>query len=329
MTNMKKLGLSALAGSLVAFSANAAELSVAGGVELTYTDTGGNTGNEITGNSFGANSSVTMSGSGDVGFGTVSMTRTLNDANTGWGSSFQTLDMGDMGTLSFDSTAGALVGITANDDLMPTAYEEVWTGVSGSGVSGVGSTNVIGYKNTFGMFSVSGGYSNGGAAAQAESAAQGAGNTGSKEDVYVSATVMDGLTIGAGHASDGTTDTSTTSSDTTSTVGNLVYSSGPVSVGYRMAETNKGTAGTASRVIDHYSIAFNVNDNFAISWGQQDTEVQAISASKAVTEEVTGISAAYTAGAASIRVNHSKADNDNGVTATEDETTEVSLVLSF
>ena len=42
--------------------------------------------------------------------------------------------MGDMGTLSFDSTAGALVGITANDDLMPTAYEEVWTGVSGSGI---------------------------------------------------------------------------------------------------------------------------------------------------------------------------------------------------
>ena len=326
---MKKLGLSALAGSLVAFSANAAELSVAGGVELTYTDTGGNTGNELTGNSFGANSSVTMSGSGDVGFGTVSMTRTLNDANTGWGSSFQTLDMGDMGTLSFDSTAGALVGITANDDLMPTAYEEVWTGVSGSGVSGVGSTNVIGYKNTFGMFSVSGGYSNGGAAAQAESSAEGAGNVGSKEDLYVSATLMDGLTIGAGHASDGTTDISTTSSDTTSTVANVVYSSGPVSVGYRMAETNKGTASTASRVIDHYSIAFNVNDNFAISWGQQDTEVQAISASKAVTEEVTGISAAYTAGAASIRVNHSKADNDNGVTAVEDETTEVSLVLSF
>jgi outer membrane protein OmpU len=52
MNNMKKIGLSALAGSLVAFSANAAELSVAGGVELTYTDTGGNKGNEVTGNSY-------------------------------------------------------------------------------------------------------------------------------------------------------------------------------------------------------------------------------------------------------------------------------------
>ena len=63
------------------------------------------------------------------------MTRTLNDTNAGWGSSFQTLDMGDMGVLSFDSTGGALVGIKANDDLLPTAYEEAWTGVSGSGIS--------------------------------------------------------------------------------------------------------------------------------------------------------------------------------------------------
>jgi outer membrane protein OmpU len=329
MTNIKKLGLSALAGSLVAFSANAAELSVAGGVELTYTDTGGNTGNEITGNSFGANSSVTMSGSGDVGFGTVSMTRTLNDTNTGWGSSFQTLDMGDMGILSFDSTAGALVGITANDDLLPTAYEEVSTGVSGKGVTGVGSTNVIGYRNTFGMFSVSAGYSNGGAAAQAESAAQGAGNTGSAEDIYVSAVVMDGLTIGAGNSTNAATNISLTSEDTEQSVANIVYSTGPVSVGYRVFENNKGTAGTASRSGEHYSIAFNVNDNFAISWGQQDTDVEAISATAAVTEEVQGISAAYTAGAASVRINHSTSDNDNGARAVDDETTEVSLVLSF
>ena len=328
MTNMKKLGLSALAGSLVAFSANAAELSVNGGVELTWTDTGGNKGNEVTGNSYGANSSVTMSGSGDVGFGTVSMTRTLNDSNSGWGSSFQTLDMGSIGVFSFDSTAGALVGVTANDDLMPTAYEEVSTGVSSKGITGVGSTNVIGYRNTFGMFSVSAGYSQNGTST-AESGSSGEASHGSTEDIYVSAAIMDGLTVGAGHASNGTTDISTTSDDTKESVMNVVYSTGPVSVGYRIAEKNTGTAGTASRTVDHYSIAFNVNDNFAISYGQQDTKKEAISATAGVTEEVTGISAAYTAGAASVRINHSKADNDNGVQGTDDETTEVSLVLSF
>ena len=326
---MKKLGLSALAGSLVAFSANAAELSVSGGVELTYVDTGGNTGNEVTGNSYGANSGVTISGSGDVGFGTVSMTRALNDTNGGWGSSFQTLDMGDMGVLSFDSTGGALVGITANDDLLPTAYEEAWTGVSGSGVAGVGSTNVIGYRNTFGMFSVSAGYSQNGSAA-AESASSGDGSHGTKTDIYVSVSPMDGFTIGAGHAEDSGADTSATSEDTQSSVAQAVYSTGPVSFGYRRAIQDKGAAGTASRDIEGMSIAFNVNDNFAISYGVQDTTVEAISATTTdVTEEVSGISAAYTSGAMSVRMNHSKADNDNGSSGVDDETTEISLVLSF
>jgi len=60
MNNLKKIGLSALAGSLVAISANAAELSVSGSVELTYTDTGGTSGNEVTGNSFGAKSDFVL-----------------------------------------------------------------------------------------------------------------------------------------------------------------------------------------------------------------------------------------------------------------------------
>ena len=324
MNNLKKIGLSALAGSLVAFSANAAELTVNGGVELTYNDTGGNSGNEVTGNSYGANSSVTMTGSGDVGFGTVSMTRTLNDTNSGWGSSFQTLDMGDMGTFSFDSTGGALVGIKANDDKLPTAYEEAWTGVSGSG-----STNVIGYQNSFGPLALSAGYSQLGSST-AESGTSGAGSHGSVSDVSLTMSgLVDGLTVQAGYAENSSANTSTTSEDTTEVVGHVLYSTGPVSVGYRLAEVNTGTAGGASKSIEAYSIAFNVNDNFAISYGIQDTEKEAISATAAVTEDVTGISAAYTMGAASVRVMHNKSSDDNNVVGADDEQTEVSLVLSF
>ena len=51
MNNLKKIGLSALAGSLVAISANAAELTVSGSVEVTYTDTGGTAGNRQQGSS--------------------------------------------------------------------------------------------------------------------------------------------------------------------------------------------------------------------------------------------------------------------------------------
>jgi len=329
MNNLKKIGLSALAGSLVAFSANAAEISVSGSVELTYTDTGGTTGNEVTGNSFGANSGLTFTGSGDVGFGTVSMTRAINDTNTGWGSAFQTLDMGDMGTLSFDSTGGALVGVTANDDVLPTAYEESWTGVSSSGISGVGSTNVIGYTNTFAGVSISAGYTNGeGSTATGESASSGAGH-GSTRDVYLSMSPIDGLTIGAGQAVNSGSDTSVTSTDTINSVAQVVYTMGPVSAGYRMGESEDGAASTASHSITAWSVAFNVNENFAISYGEQENEQNAIGAVVAVTEDVTGISAAYTMGAASVRFNHSESSNDNNVAGVDDETTEISLALSF
>ena len=329
MNKLKKIGLSALAGSLVAISANAAELSVSGSVEVTYTDTGGTVGNEVTGNSFGAKSDMTFTGSGDVGFGTVTMNRALSDAGA-ITTSYQTLDMGDMGTLSFDSTAGGLVGITANDDLMPTAYEEMWTGVSGSGIAGVGSTNVIGYTNTFAGVSISAGYTNGeGAAQTGESAASGAGAHGSTRDVYLSMSPIDGLTIGAGQSVNSGTDTGTTSTDTIESVANIKYTMGPVSAGYRMGESEDGTAGAASHSITAWSVAFNVNENFAISYGEQENEQNAIGAVVAVTEDVTGLSAAYTMGAASVRFNHSESSNDGNVACVDDETTEISLALSF
>ena len=40
-----------------------------------------------------------------------------------------------MGKLSFDSNGYGGVGYAANDDILPTAYEEIWTGTSASGVS--------------------------------------------------------------------------------------------------------------------------------------------------------------------------------------------------
>ena len=77
MKNLKKVGLSALAGSLVAFSANAVEMSVSGTAEVTYTTNSGSS--SVTGNPFGSNTSVKFSGSGDVGFGTATIVRTIND----------------------------------------------------------------------------------------------------------------------------------------------------------------------------------------------------------------------------------------------------------
>jgi hypothetical protein len=333
MIKIKKIALTALTGSLVAFSANAVEFGVAGGVEVTLTDTGGTAGNEVTGNQFGANSALTFTASGDVGFGTVTATRALLDsagASGGISTSHQTLDMGDMGILSFDSQGGGHVGITANDDVLPTAYEEIWTGVAGDGIAGVGSTNVIGYQNTFSGVSVSAGYTNGeGSAAQAESGSGGAGAHGSTYDVYLSMSAMEGLTVGIGGSNNSSTSQGGTGSDTTEWVSHAVYATGPVKVGLRLGSSNSGTTATANKDVIGYSIAFNVNENFAISYGEQEVEQAAAGAVVAVTEEVSGISAAYTIGAASVRFHRSESSNDNFVAGTDDEHMELGVVLAF
>ena len=154
MKNLKKVGLTALAGSLVAFSANAVEMSVTGTAEVTYTTTNG-TDASTTGNPWGSNTSLKFSGSGDVGIGTATIVRTLNDGIASALSAYQTLDMGDLGTVSLDSIGGGLEGTVAHDDILPTAYEEVWTGISGTGVIGAASADTLGYRNTFAGLTVS------------------------------------------------------------------------------------------------------------------------------------------------------------------------------
>jgi len=331
MINLKKIGLTALTGSLVAFSASAVEFGVSGGVEITLTDTGGTAGNEVTGNQFGANSALTFTASGDVGFGTVTATRALLDSagvSGGVSTSHQTLDMGDMGIFSFDGQGGAHVGITANDDVLPTAYEEVWTGAgAGDGIAGVGSTNVIGYQNTFSGVSVSAGYTNGeGSTATAESGASGAGAHGSTYDLYVSMAPMEGLKVGIGASRNSSTETANVGDDTSEWISHAVYSTGPVSVGFRLGKTNPGTVGTAGKDIMGYSIAFNVNENFALSYAEQEIEK---GGTTAVTEEVSAISAAYTVGAASVRFHRAEASNANFVKSTDDEHMELGVVLAF
>jgi outer membrane protein OmpU len=345
MINLKKTGLTALAGSLVAFSANAVELNVTGGSEITYTTDGGN--EASTGNPFGAATSMKFSGSGDVGFGTATIVRTLRDNQSAasYSSAYTTLDLGDMGVLSFDTTGGGLVGTAANDDLLPSAYEEVWHGVgsSGNGTTGIGAKNVLGYRGTFAGVNLSAGYSKANTGtASGDGGNTGVGSNGSTFDWNLSTTVpgVEGLTLSGGVAhtdsNQMTSDHVNDTLDTKSWTGHILYSVGATSMGYRMAESQVGTTAGAGNNAEAYSIAYNVNDNFTISYAEQDLEfdklrVGILTATKAidVTENVKAVNAAYTVGAATVRGTISTSDNVGGVTAVKDEHMEVSLVLAF
>jgi outer membrane protein OmpU len=332
MNKMKKIGLSALAGSLVAFSANAVEMSVSGVAEVTYSTIDSTGTSQVnSGNPMGSNTSLSFSGSGDVGFGTATIVRTINDGGGAYLSASQTLDMGALGLLSFDSTGTGLEGVTAYDDKLPTAYEEVWNGISGSGVTGAGSNDTLGYSNSFGPIGISLAHTKGGTAASSDGNV--AAETGdSVTDVHVTidgSMLLDGLTLMAGSSTSKNTQPGAT--DTVENVGHILYSTGPISVGYRVAESQPGNGATVETGlnVEAMSVAFAVNDQLSVSYAQQDTEYDVVLSTTNVTEEVTAINASYTVGAASLRATFSESDDDGGTQNNTVEHTELSLVLSF
>ena len=354
MNNLKKIGLSALAGSLVAISANAVEMGVSGTAEVTYTTKNGSgTGTSSdTGNPFGSNTSLSFSGSGDVGFGTAKIVRTIgdnmNDASTTASNEFlsawQTVDAGDLGIFKFDSTGGAISGLRANRDKLPTAYEEVWTGVSSHGISSAGSDNVIGYSNSFGGITLDLAHLRGNSNGGTGDGGTGSISTGDATDFYLTANLgeidasMEGLVIGGGY-SDGNSSAAAVAghldADSSTTLIQANYSMGMVSVGYRFAEKRVGTQGNATKIadnsstIDAFAVAVNVNDQLTVSYAQQDRDLHRVGTLADVTEDTTALNAAYTIGAASVRGTFAESDNAAGIKSDKDEHMEISLVLSF
>ena len=102
MKNIKKLGLTALAGSLVATSAYSADMAVTGSAELTYTTTSGTTKGGVDGNQWGFEKGIGWSASGEVMGYDVTLATTLDD-NAALSSSSLTFDLGDMGKIYFDA----------------------------------------------------------------------------------------------------------------------------------------------------------------------------------------------------------------------------------
>ena len=73
MTNIKKIGLTALAGTLASFSANAGEVSVSGTAQMIFSTDSDATSSTLVNNTdlFETNSSLVFTGSGELdnGFG--------------------------------------------------------------------------------------------------------------------------------------------------------------------------------------------------------------------------------------------------------------------
>ena len=319
--NIKKVGLTALAGSLVATSAFAGEMSVAGSASLNVEHTNG--GAASTGKTFSMGNQLTFSGSGELDNGlNVSLSFVLDqnddsttangatknaNAGTPFDSHSVSISSDALGTLKFSGEGGS----SASSALDATAAGDIWDNFDGANTvhpTGVGSgDNMMMYTTPALMdgLSISASYLPN---ALAKDTAIGYSAT------Y---TGVDGLSVS--YASQDGTDASTDAQ-----VLKASYAYGPVTVAY--SDYSYDTTGTTSDDdTTSYKVSYTVSDELSITYGSETVERPG----KTEDGEYRSISASYTAGGMTITGAMQDADNMDGTTTATQDRERWALSASF
>ena len=348
MNKLTKVGCSALCGSLAVFSAaNAGDLTVTGGADLTYLSQGG----ETTGNPFGMASAVTFKGSGELDNGwTFALTIAEGDA-VAYSAANVDIVMGGLGSINFNQ-GNSGNGIVIYDNVLPTAWEEPHgAGVSGGvkTVAGVGTSNNVSYRPPKVMGTeISLTYAH--AVGKTDTADKSAsGSTGTEFGRGYDATIkinpslgteiLSGLNLYAGGSVIEAYDNANLLEDKYEAVGAITYALGPVEVGAMWSAMYNGAESTAAQYHTYknhgFGVAFNVNDDFSVSYGEYQSRKAGYTVSKVQSGEetrvveVTSWQAAYTLGGASFRVADVQVDNALWSSTADSSATIVSMGLAF
>ncbi|WP_428079099.1 porin [Candidatus Pelagibacter sp.] len=295
--NIKKIGLTALAGALVSVSANAAELSVTGGASLGFS------GEEKTnkGNGWTMNDSIVFKGSAEMDNGFVVSTSFKIDESDQPGGGVMdnralTIDMGDAGTLTFYGQSGSS-NISLMDDTTPTAGEEAWDDVSGATAHAYGPTgdDTFFYQNSSLIDGVTIGldYIPSDGQTQIESSMA----------ATIKYTGIDGLTIGAGIGEDngeGPADADDV------TAFNVTYAMDAITVGFSSYEVDSNAA-SSDTTLTAMGISYAVSDDLSVSLNSAETEIEG-----SEDQEALGISASLTMGSMTLSANHNSVENVGG-----------------
>ena len=305
MNKLTKIGLSALAGSLVAVSAHAGSMSVSGSASISIADGDVDNTQATTaeGNLWTMGDSLTFTGGGELDNGmTVSVSYELDDdegdANSNVLDSHSiTLSSDAMGSITFAGHGGG-GALDAVDDKTPNAYEESWDGVTNADeetlVGGTTSNNMFTYKSP----SISGavvtiGYVPGGDAKT---------STGGYADfgITVKPEAVEGLELGFAMGESEETAGSTVDEQTMY----AKYSVGAFTVGYQMSEAD-GPASSDDVEFTAMGLTYAITDDISIGYNQSTSDM----ASASDDQEATGISASFTSGGITVGGMMNSVDN--------------------
>ena len=290
MNKFKKIGLSALAGSLVAMSAQAYEITMSGGasVAATTADESGKTG-------YYMNDSITFTVAGETDGG-LSITTSLElDGGANASSSFdsRSLKIGHdtMGTVTFAGHGGSSV-LSGWDDVMPSAYEESFGLTSSpSVINGVAGDNLWRYDSpSFSGLTVHASY---------QSKEQTL-STGAYSDIGVQYVpeMMDGLSLGyaAGEVDESASLGGVEVTGIDESTMWVKYTTGGFTLGYQQSEADGATT-TQDDESTSYGISYAVSDALSVSYGEHEMDL----GSSTSDQNSSGVSASYTMGGVAIK----------------------------
>jgi len=308
MNNLKKVGLTALATTLVTSASVAGELSVSGGAALSYTGLSSRSDT----NPWAMGDSVKFNGGGDLDNGmTVSVYYeldggTFDDYNLKVG-------MGDSGTISYSGNSSSGSGVDKLKDIVPNAYTPVYeaTDATDSGLvdaSGNTQAGQWGYDVSVGSLALSASY-------HPKPAAAASAEVGY---AVVYSGLMDGLELSAAMFDDG----DVAENDT---IG-VKYTMGSVTAAYQITNVDYEATGSTDEDAVHYGVSVAINDELSVSAGRQVIEFDGQSDD----ETNTGLMASYTMGSISIGGGFNKLENVGGSnTAKEVEASIFNIAFSF
>ena len=306
MNKVTKYGLTALAGSLVATSVSAGELSVSGSWGFNYDSAN----SDESGNPMSMGDSVTFSGSGETDQGWTAGVSYELDGGT-YDDYKLTLDMGDSGKLTFSGASVSGDGIHMVNDIVPAADTAVYSmtdsAVAYGVADGADQTSNLGYNITVG---------------DVKPSAEMQKGAGTDKTYGIQYTGIENLTLVAGM---GEVNPGQVNGGQDETVWGVKYSIAGVTAAYHRTEVDIGGANAADEEATHMGVSFAVNDDLTVSYAVQDVEITG----KSTDEKNSGFGVSYTMGSMSVAAYAGKTENGNGVSTADDEGKGLTLSIAF
>jgi outer membrane protein OmpU len=317
MNNFKKVGLTALAGSLIASSAFAASMSVTGGADISLV----NSSNADQGNGFSSGDSLNFSASGELDNGFVITSKVEVDGGT-YDDRSVVIAMPEMGTLTFQQSGSTAMG--AVDDVMPTAYDSSWD-VLGSSTTAPAAgqalkATTIGGYGTNNEFSYSAPEMVEGLGVTISYTPSGASRPDGTTSFALAYTGVEGLTVGYAEEDNGLAGTSKIDANTMY----AKYAFGSFTVGVQSSEAD-GVNSDNDDEFSAHGITYQISDDLTIGYHASEYQF----GDKTADQETKSVQAAYTMGGMTLKAQSVSMDNVGGSTAARDDVDGYKFSVSF